>query len=531
MVNSKKKRKLSLLLCGAVIASCISVPTGSVNAASGVAINSTNFPDSNFRKVLSAQFDKNSDGVLQASELSKITTLNFATNSYTYSGDNAVSDVKSIKGIEKLSSLKHVAIGDYDEILKQKTLDFSSNKNLTKISISGCNKVTEINLSGLKKLNTLETFGANSLTTITFKNNTALKNLSMYNSSKYSKIDLSKLPALENCTLCSTGIKSLDVTKNKKLKDINCTYSKLSSFKSGSSNTKLAAVYVYSNPIKSLDVSKLKNLKKVSVADTKLSGLSKLKVYKKSNITALSVRGLGLKTLKNYGYDNLTFLDCSNNKLTSVPLTSKFQTLYCYSNKLSKFDVSKGTKLKELSVANNSIKSFDVSKNSKLQYLDISNNGMTSVNFGDNSNIKNLFASDNNLKSIGTEKLTKLQYFYLSRNPFTKLTFNSDKIQYASFYDFPNLQTVDLEKCKNSEHISVLYNVAVVLPEGEYTFEYRKFGESLGRSYSYSTESRTISGRITLEDLTNNTGLVNSSPYKFTNNSTGKEMYVQFDFR
>ena len=59
-------------------------------AANGdVAINSTNFPDSNFLEYVSTNFDQNRDGILSISEISEVQEINVPQ-----------SNITTLKGIE-----------------------------------------------------------------------------------------------------------------------------------------------------------------------------------------------------------------------------------------------------------------------------------------------------------------------------------------------------------------------------------------------------------------------------------------------
>lgn len=100
------------------------------NAASGVALNSKNFPDANFLKYVK-QFDLNKDGSLSKDEISKVTEINC---------DNL--SIKSIEGINNFSSLKDLSVNKN----QLKSIDVSQINTLECIMCFN-NTISEIKIS------------------------------------------------------------------------------------------------------------------------------------------------------------------------------------------------------------------------------------------------------------------------------------------------------------------------------------------------------------------------------------------------
>ena len=86
-----KTRAISLLLC---LIMALSLLPATAFAASSVAINSTNFPDGNFRYYVSTYFDKNKDGKLSPSEIADAEEINVQGWG-----------IYSLKGVEFLTAL------------------------------------------------------------------------------------------------------------------------------------------------------------------------------------------------------------------------------------------------------------------------------------------------------------------------------------------------------------------------------------------------------------------------------------------
>lgn len=79
----------------AALAFCVLLTALSVSAeAADVAINSTNFPDANFRSYVSSTCDTNDDGVLSASEIAEVKSIAVYGKS-----------ISSVKGVEYLTAL------------------------------------------------------------------------------------------------------------------------------------------------------------------------------------------------------------------------------------------------------------------------------------------------------------------------------------------------------------------------------------------------------------------------------------------
>ena len=89
-----KKLLVSLLAVAYIL------PTMSISAAS-VKINSTNFPDKNFRNVIKDKLDKNDDGYLSSSE------INAATILHAYDRN-----IESAEGIKYLKNLETLYLND-----------------------------------------------------------------------------------------------------------------------------------------------------------------------------------------------------------------------------------------------------------------------------------------------------------------------------------------------------------------------------------------------------------------------------------
>jgi Leucine-rich repeat (LRR) protein len=126
-----------------------------------------------------------------------------------------------------------------------------------------------------------------------------------------------------------------DLTRFKNLKELYCSYNKLTSLPTTLPQT-IEILYCSKNKLTSLpDLTRFKNLKKLYCSDNQLSSLpttlpQSLKILYCSNNQLNSLPDL--TRLK-----NLEELYCSDNQLNSLPtiLPQSLETLYCFDNKLT----------------------------------------------------------------------------------------------------------------------------------------------------------------------------------------------------
>lgn len=128
-----------------------------------------------------------------------------------------------------------------------------------------------------------------------------------------------------------------------------------------------------------------------------------------NKISSLYCESKGISSLKGVEFfTSLTYLDCSNNELTSL-------------------DVSKNTALTSLSCFSNQLTYLDVSKNTALTSLDCGYNRLTSLNISGSTFLTNLNCSDNQLTSLDVSKNISLTDFDCSDNQLTSLDLSANK--------------------------------------------------------------------------------------------------------
>lgn len=176
--------------------------------AEGIAINSTNFPDENFRNYLLSQ-SYGKDGLLTESEISGITELSIYKK-----------NIISLKGIEYFKSLKKLECS-YNQLT---SLDISDNKALTELWCNH-NQLLSLNLSKNTALEWL-VCGNNQLTSLDVSNNMALTVLSCISNQLFS-LDVSNNKILKQLACCENQLTALDVSSNSALWTLTCYGNKI----------------------------------------------------------------------------------------------------------------------------------------------------------------------------------------------------------------------------------------------------------------------------------------------------------------
>ena len=163
---------------------------------------------------------------------------------------------------------------------------------------------------------------------------------------------------LEKLDCHGIGLTTLNVGKNFKLKELDCSGNQLK---------------------KSVDILS-SGLKKLNCSNNKLTYMN-----------------LGIL----YGL-NLEEVNCSNNKITNIVMDSVGELVKfdCSNNDLMTLDVSQCLKLEELNCSGNQLMELDVGHQKQLTQLDCSNNKLTELNVKQNGGLISLICNDNQLTTL-----------------------------------------------------------------------------------------------------------------------------------
>ncbi len=164
-------------------------------------------------------------------------------------------------------------------------------------------------------------------------------------------------------------------------------------------------------------------------------------------VKELYLWGKGISSLQGIeAFVYLTYLDCSNNKLTSL-------------------DVSKNPKLRRLFCANNHLKSLDFTKHYSLLDIDCSYNELTSLNLSYATWLHTLHCHHNQLTSLDFST-TLLEVIYCHNNPLVSLNVSKCRGLYILNCGSSKLTSLDVSKNEyledlNTSNIPDLHQVCV----------------------------------------------------------------------
>lgn len=360
----------------------------SAQAASKVAINDTNFSSEVKRKAEEA--DTNGDGYLSKTEASKVKTLRLVPNynldsfkgieyfkdiTYFYYRGRSAGEYEdfdiieestaseiNLSGFKKLERvkidcrtpyLKTVNLEDCTR-LKELTIEggVMNTDGITNINLKGCVNlqtvdfseifVNKLNLSGMKKLTSVSAFGY--METVNLKKCTSLKTAYL-GGSQLKNVKLKNAKKLEDLSVRSDVLTTLDVSTNTQLKELYLGQGTALTSLDLSHNTKLTTMECYQTKLTALDFSHNKNLVKVDCHNNK-------------NIASINVKGC--KKLRNLRFDNT--------KVTkiNVKTNTNLRNLRCENTPLTKLNLKKNTQLQNLRCENTDIRELDLT-NTKIR--------------------------------------------------------------------------------------------------------------------------------------------------------------------
>lgn len=294
-----------------------------------------------------------------------------------YAADN-LEKILSYKGILEVNNKDNfTSIDELQYYRNINGLNLQGNKNLAgelnlnkypqltgQIVISGSPLVTKINVTGLDKITQLQAHHLNGLTEVVTGGNTKLNLFALYNNNSLQSVDASNMPALTTLqTYYSPNIQTINTTNSPNLNDFNgLSNGSLQSFIGLSDNSKLQRFWASGSKIESYDFSKMTNLSNVNLASAAVKEIKGLSAAG-ANLKELQLSNTHVGSLDVSNNPNLTKLDLYNvREMTTVDVTHNPNLTYLRTTflPLTTLDLSNNTKLVELSIAHNKLSSFDI---------------------------------------------------------------------------------------------------------------------------------------------------------------------------
>ncbi len=198
------------------------------------------------------------------------------------------------------------------------------------------------------------------------------------------------------------------------------------------------------------------NFKAFLVANYDTNGDGEIEVSEAEVVTSIDTPGTSaspgnIQDLTGIEYfTNLTYLDCSWEKLTNLNVGNNIalETLYCNDNQLTELNVSSNTALDYIDCSNNQLTNLDVSNDTDLQVLSCCDNHLRDLKLDGDTNLQRLYCSNNQLTSLDVTSNTALNELNCSNNQLTDLDV-SNNTALRRFYCGDN-QLTDLDVSSNT---------------------------------------------------------------------------------
>ena len=289
----------------------------SIMALDIVMINSTNFPDANFRNYLLSLYP---DGYLTQYDIANMTSLSVSNKG-----------ISNMKGIEYFTALKELRCWANSFT----SLNLNSNTELTYLDCAPNSSLTSLNVSNCSKLQTVYCYS------------TALTGLTITGKPNLTRLDCHNCTSLKYIYCYNDNLTTLNVTGCTALERLDCYYNyNLAEITGLGDCTAITYLDCEDCAITDLSaVNSMTNLEKLYCRNNKISTLT---LNYKPNLSFVRVSG----------NPNLTTLRCSgNSQLSSVYLYNcpALESAWINMNNLSSLDLSGCTSLNNLSIWQNHI--------------------------------------------------------------------------------------------------------------------------------------------------------------------------------
>ncbi|WP_299108841.1 T9SS type A sorting domain-containing protein [uncultured Tenacibaculum sp.] len=363
------------------------------------------------------------------------------------------------------------------------TIDVSNQANLTSLYCENSN-ITSLNIANNPLLENLEC-GVNPLRSLEITHLSELRYLS-FSSTSISEIDLSNNVNLSTLECDSTPLTYLDLVKQNTLDNLSCKNSLLTglNLRSGN-NTDLDNVDVTGNP--SLTCVEVDDPTAAALLGTWLKdATANYAEYCRMTYvpddafeTFLENNGYGNGVMDDYVYTALVEVsegfNLHNGLVEDMTGIEDFRDMWflgCRNNaNLTSIDLSKNTKLTNVTLANNNLASLDLSNNlilekiyldgnsnlgnvdismlSSLNTLSVSNTGINSIDISNNPLMRLLNLNDNNFTELDISMYPSIVQLRIANNQLTSLNVangNNDNFTWFDGQGNPGLTCIKADK-------------------------------------------------------------------------------------
>ena len=443
-----------------------------IKIVDGVAVDTFNFPDKNFRDVVKT-FDTDDNNILSDTEIAAVKEIDCKGRAIT-----------NLKGIEYFTALEYLYCYDNE---------------LTELDLSRNTKLKELNCS------------TNRLTVLDLSQNSKLKRV-ICSDNALTALDLSHNPELEDVNCSDNALTALNLSSNSKLTDLNA-----------SGNIREITLTGNTFDLSSLpgfDAGRMSGLTggKVSGSTLTVDGNAAVVIYsydisytgtelddeEKDVIFTLAIAGRGTdidinetnfpdKDFRELLLDKEANIDRNQDGKLSTWEIALVQDIDVYDMEIADLTgIEYFTELKYLDCAGNHLTSLDLSRNTKLAELDAENNTYTITPVNDRFYLASLPAG------FDVAKTSHWQGGTVSGNI---LTINSDVDEVTYDYDcgkdFTTTFTLEIPTQYTVTAHGLYGGVMGITPGEDYTARYTvgaQVGLQIGKRNGFTLQGLTLEG-------------------------------------
>ncbi|MDY3106459.1 MAG: hypothetical protein SOW27_06375, partial [Fenollaria sp.] len=374
------------------------------------------------------------------------------------------------------SGIVHAETGDIeietsfpDPIFRQYVIDnFDINPTDGKLSQEEIREATSIDLSfvsgeftkdlkGIEFLTNLEylTCSEKGLTELDLSKNKKLKNI-YCNQNKLTKLILGEKPFLTNFYCHGNNLTDLDLNKCPELTELMCYDNNFTTLDL-TYNLKLTELTVGDEDLTSLDLSKNLALIKLRILS---SGIKSIDLSNNKNLEEIDCSLGTLNTLTLGSKPKLKKLNCMNNKINTLDLSActELEELECSSNELTSLDLTNSPNLKNLSCQFNQLQTLTLGNKPVLDTLNCNQNQLTSLDLSSSPKLTSVVCSYNNLDTLTLGNKDELTSLECKKNKLTDLNLSNCQKLTSLECNLNNITKLDLSKCKNIETVDCSEN-------------------------------------------------------------------------
>ncbi len=448
-------------------------------AGTALAVNATNFPDSTFRRYVSANFDKDQNGSLSDGEIAAVTEIIGLERScaslqgieYFYNLERLYCNSTYLRSFDVSHNAKLKELNCQNSLME--SLDVSHNTELTYLVVAWNYDLKELNVTGCTKLKHLSCNNT-ALTSLDVSHMAALEYLACADSDLQT-LTLGNHPKLTVLECGNNRIEALDVSRCPSLTHLDCPMNYIPVLDC-SNMSKLNYLYANSNCLTNLNLGKAYSLQRALVAGNcyeitlngstfDLSSLPGFDIAKASNWVGGTVSGYTLTV--DAGASEVSYeYNCGQGISACFTLLISGRESDQAELEISSANFPDFTFRRYLSAH------YDTDGNGKLSYREVLR--VTEIGYGDSDyndltgihhfpNLEFLMIYGSNLQSIDLSRNNRLVYVDLGANSVESIAFtNHPFLNYIGITD-NGLKSIDLSGCPNVKKLALSGNLLTAI--------------------------------------------------------------------